>query len=149
MSSANDRHDQLERIVDRALRNQPLRRAPHDLQARVRAAIERRAAAPWWRKSFAYWPAPARAGYLAASIGCVYLGLRAAMWLLASFNPGDFAFHLPPQVTWIHTVLAALVMVVSDLPSLWIYGALAAVAALYATVFGIGATAYRALYASR
>jgi hypothetical protein len=149
MSSANDRNDQLERLVKRALRDQPPRQAPLELEARVRAEIERRAVAPWWRKSFVYWPAPARALYLAASIGCVYLGFRAVMWLLASFNPAAFTFHLPPEVTWIHTVLAAIVMVVSDIPSLWIYGALAAIGALYATVFGIGATAYRTLYASR
>lgn len=149
MSTPTDRQDELERLVDRALRQQPLRHAPSSLEARVLAAIEQRATASWWHKSFAHWPHAARAAYLVASAGCVYLGLRAAVWLLASFHSAKVTFTLPPEVTWIHTMLAAIGVVVRDMPSLWIYGGLAALAAMYATVFGISATAYRTLYASR
>jgi hypothetical protein len=39
--------------------------------------------------------------------------------------------------------------VIGSLPSLWIYIGLAVVVAVYATALGIGAIAYRTLYASR
>jgi hypothetical protein len=35
---------------------------------------------------------------------------------------------------------------ISSLPSLWLYGGLALIAALYATFFGLSAAAYRTLY---
>ena len=34
----------------------------------------------------------------------------------------------------------------SDIPSLWLYGGLTVIAALYATFFGLGAFAYRTIY---
>ena len=34
----------------------------------------------------------------------------------------------------------------SNIPSLWLYGGLAVIAALYATFFGLGAFAYRTIY---
>ena len=36
----------------------------------------------------------------------------------------------------------------SQIPAYWLYGGVALVAALYATFFGLGAAAYRALYRS-
>jgi hypothetical protein len=39
----NDSDETLERAVDRALRELPLRRAPHTLESRVFAELERRA----------------------------------------------------------------------------------------------------------
>ena len=33
-----------------------------------------------------------------------------------------------------------------SIPSLWLYGGLTVIAALYATFFGLGAVAYRAIY---
>jgi hypothetical protein len=59
--------EQLERFIDKALRDQPLQRAPSDLQSKVMAAIAHRATTPWWRSSFAHWPMAARVLFLAAS----------------------------------------------------------------------------------
>lgn len=149
MNPSTDRSDELERLVDRALRDQPLRRAPLNLEARVLAEIERRAAASWWHKNFAHWPLAARAVFLAASLGGVYVGMRVAMWLLDSVASVRPTLELPAEVTWVHTMFTAISLVVRDMPSLWVYGSIAAIAAVYATAFGIGATAYRTLYATR
>src|ERR1700738_3597831 len=54
----------LERLLDRALRELPLRRAPLTLESRVFGELQRRAALPWWRRSFAHWPLLARAAFL-------------------------------------------------------------------------------------
>jgi len=71
--------DSLEREVSRALREVPLRRAPPSLESRVLAEIGRRAALPWWRRSFARWPRPARAGFT-VTCGALVAALLAATW---------------------------------------------------------------------
>ena len=64
MSTPNDTDQKLERLLHGALRGTPDRPAPVDLEARVLAAIARGAALPWWRRSFAHWPAAARFGFV-------------------------------------------------------------------------------------
>ena len=58
------------------LRNLPDRKAPAGLEARVLAEISRRAALPWWRKSFAHWPVAVRLGFLilSARVAAVAVG---------------------------------------------------------------------------
>ena len=51
--------DELERFIHQTLRALPDRKAPGTLEARVLAEVERRAAIPWWHKSWSYWPQPA------------------------------------------------------------------------------------------
>lgn len=46
----------LERLVDRELRQLPLPRAPHTLLPRVMAAAEARMGAPWYRRAWRTWP---------------------------------------------------------------------------------------------
>ena len=53
--------DELEKFIHRTLRSLPDRRAPATLEARVAAALEARAAIPWWHKSWTYWPQWVRA----------------------------------------------------------------------------------------
>ena len=69
--TANTPEEELERLVDRALHDLPLRRAPHTLESRVFAELERRAALPWWRRSFAHWPLPARSAFLVICIALI------------------------------------------------------------------------------
>src|ERR1700688_1333747 len=59
--NTTDPQDPREQLLDRTLRELPLRRAPPTLEARVCGELTRRAARPWWRRSFAQWPLPARA----------------------------------------------------------------------------------------
>lgn len=147
--NAEDPNARLEQLIDRALRAQPLLRAPADLQARVLAEIGRRAALPWWRKSFAYWPTPARIAFFIASVGFVKAGLMAAMWAMGPVESVALPTHLPTQLTWMSAVTTSVALVVHSIPPLWLYGGAALFAAMYAMLFGISAAAYRTLYASR
>jgi len=145
----SEHHDRLEKLVDRALRAQPLERAPRGLESRVFAEIERRAALPWWRKSFSSWPIAARLAFLAASVGFVKLSLDAAIWLVSPFETTTSPLDLPPEMSWIQTVIAALALTVRSLPPTWLYGAIGLLAITYAALFGVGATVYRTLHAAR
>ena len=117
-SSSNDKEQDLEQRVERALRRLPLRTAPATLEARVHRELERLAARPWWRRSFAHWPAVARLGFLAA---CLVL-----------------AGATPFVGTWVWDGARSL-------PE-WLYACLALGGFLYVLLFGLGAAAYRALY---
>jgi hypothetical protein len=157
MTRANDHHEEkLEQLIDRALRAQPLRRAPLELGVRVLAEIERRAALPWWRNNFAHWPLAARAGFLIASYGVVRLALAAAMSLAAILRSSRIADALNPAVNWLHGG-ASIISVTADIgasvmravPPYWLHDGAVIAVALYAALFGLGAAAYRTLYVTR
>jgi hypothetical protein len=148
--------DPLETRVGRALREAPLRRAPSSLESRVLREIGRRAALPWWRQSFSRWPRLARAGFT-VTCGSISAAVLAVAWPWA---PGGalagvaaWSGGSPLWLPWARSALtlvdvarefdAALVRVI---PLDWLYGAMAAGAILYATLFGLGAAAYRTLY---
>jgi hypothetical protein len=145
----SEHQDNLERLVDRALRAQPALQAPRSLEARVFAEIERRAAQPWWHKSFSSWPIAARLAFLVASVGFAKLGLDVAIWLVSPFETTTSPFDLPPEMSWVQTVIAALAITFRSLPHTWLYGAIVLLAIAYATLFGIGATVYRTVHAAR
>jgi len=133
----------LERLLDRALHGLPLRRAPVTLESRVFAELERRAALPWWRRSFAHWPPLARA---------VFLVICGALIKLA-FLGGATAVAGVGSLSWTREV-GVLVAPAGNLtallahtpPPAWAYEAIAVCAVLYAILFGLGAAVYRALY---
>ncbi len=146
----------MERFVAGTLRNLPPRRAPLTLEFRVLAEIERRAALPWWRKSFGHWPVPAQAGFLVLSTALaaviVLLGLR----LTAGVDQGVFGSVLAQPLAWLEagkTVVNAIGgfgdIVLRTIPPLWLYGSLAVVATLYLMLFGLGAAAYKTLFVHR
>jgi hypothetical protein len=146
----NEPHEQqLEQLIGKALRDQPLQRAPAGLEANVMAEIARRATAPWWQRSFAGWPVAARLLFLIASVGFAKLGLEATTFLVAPLDPGARSAALFADVAWIPSLFAAIGAAARGLPSLWIYGGLTVVAVLYLTLFGVSAAAYRTLYATR
>ena len=60
----------LQRLIDRACREQPALQAPATLAARVMQGIARRQALPWWRRSFGHWPLAVRAGF---TLACMLL----------------------------------------------------------------------------
>jgi hypothetical protein len=135
--------DSVERLLDRTLRELPLRRAPPTLESRVRGELARRAALPWWRLSFAHWPPPARAAFLlicAVLIWLAFLGGAAAAAEVLSLSwarqAGMFAMSLG--------TLAATIARIS--PPAWLYQGLAVCGVLYAVLFGLGAVVYRTLY---
>src|SRR5712672_3854389 len=87
--STTEPNDPLERLLDRTLHELPLRRAPLTLESRVFGELERRAALPWWRRSFAHWPLLARAGFLVicgALISAAFLGGATAVTGIRSLS---------------------------------------------------------------
>lgn len=141
--------EQLERFADKVLRDQPMQRAPSDLESKVMAAIAQRAATPWWRSSFAQWPRAARVLFLIASAVFVKLGLDAAALVIEPLDPAARSAALFAELTWIHALFVSVGAVVRSLPSWWIYCGLTVLGALYLMLFGVSAAAYRTLYASR
>ena len=141
--------EQIERFVDKALRDQPLRRAPSDLENKVMAAIAQGAVTPWWRSSFAHWPTAARVLFLVVSIVLVKLGVDATQIVIGPLDPAARSAALFAEVAWIHALFVSIGAVLRSLPSWWIYCGVTVLGALYLMLFGVSAAAYRTLYASR
>lgn len=146
--------EQLEQIIHRTLKSLPARPAPRSLESRVLAAIEARAALPWWKQSFTHWPVAARCVFIVVAAAVTKLVLMGTVWAMAGFNSAELAdaFQFPWLESLNHTVRWAgdyALRLVSLIPPLWLYAALGGIAALYATLFGLGATAYRTLFADR
>ena len=144
--------EQLERLVHRALRELPARPAPRSLEARVLAELSRRAALPWWRKSFVYWPLPARAVFLLASAAVVKLVLMGTVWAMAGFDTAQVQSAFAQPVAWwesvqilVNAVTGFFEVMLRNIPPLWLYGGLAFIATMYAALFGLGAAAYKLL----
>lgn len=144
-----DPNEKLAQALDRTLRALPPRRAPFTLEQRVRAEIARRAALPWWRRSFAHWPLPVQAGFLAASALSAY-----ALLALGGAIPAP-AGSLAAPLAWIEGAFAVIrgiggvcETVARSLPPLWLYGGLAFCGAAYAALMGLGAAAWRNLQAA-
>ncbi|MBI4625109.1 MAG: hypothetical protein HY736_18055 [Verrucomicrobia bacterium] len=156
MNPSPENHDKLERLIHQTLRELPSRRAPRSLESRVLAELERRAALPWWRKSFAHWPVAARVAFVILGAGVAKILLFAAVSVQAGFDPAVLTTAFARQFAWMETGLnlarslgdfAGIVL--GSIPSLWLYGGLAFVGAMYAALFGLGAAAYRTLYVNR
>jgi hypothetical protein len=147
----NEPTEPLEQLLDRALYELPLRRAPATIEWRVIRELERRAALPWWRRSFAHWPLPARAAFVVicgALISLAFVGGDTAVARLRSLLDSGAL-----SLSWAHQVgvlvgsagnLAA--MFTRTVPPAWFYGGIAVCAVLYAVLFGLGAAVYHTLY---
>ena len=156
MPENESREQKLERVIHRTLRDLPARRAPRALEERVLAEIARRAALPWWRKSFTHWPLAARAVFGVVCIGFAKLALMGAVWVMAGFDPAQYREAFAQQLSWMQSGLAVMhaiggffEIIGRNIPPLWLYGGVAFIAAMYATLFGFGAAAYKALQAQR
>ncbi|HTD74071.1 MAG TPA: hypothetical protein VK652_11135 [Steroidobacteraceae bacterium] len=141
----------LEQTLKQAFSGLPSRRAPGTLEARVVSELQRRAALPWWRVSFANWPVSARVAFVlicAALVAATILGGASAY---LGGRPWNEAFAL--VLSWVHPFLAVMssagglaAMLVRVIPPLWLYGGLGLGILLYVMLFGLGAAAYRTLY---
>lgn len=145
----------LERFVHRALHDLPARPAPSTLETRVQAEIARRAARPWWIKGFAHWPVAAQGAFAVAGVGLVPLVIMAIAWVTARVNVAQLKIVFAPELHWVSaaahfggTVATLVTDIIGSIPPLWLYGGAATIAALYIALFGLGAAAYRTLYAT-
>ena len=145
--------EELEQFIHQQLRGLPARRAPRSLESRVLAALEQQAMIPWYHKSWSYWPAAVRAGFLACATGVAGAAITAFYLMTQGVDPGAVASKAESHFEGLSRLYAVGVwiadytsQVIGSIPPLWLYGGLAAFVALYAAFFGLGAVAYRALY---
>ncbi len=139
--------EELEKMIHRTLRSLPDRQAPRGLEARVLAAIEAQHALPWWQQSFIHWPMAARGAFP------LLTGILAATLIALVFRTGAEAnpasvlagpMAILTQIkAGIHGISNFGLMVFRSIPSIWIYGGIAFLAAMYAALIGLSATVYR------
>jgi hypothetical protein len=143
--------DRLERLLSSTMRALPARRAPHTLESRVLEELARRAAQPWWRRSFGHWPTFARASFVAACGALVGIALLGGSWMTAAIRSLQESDAL--SGSWLRQAAAITGTVgnlsaslVQAIPPEWLSLGLGAAALLYAFLFGLGVAAYRLLY---
>jgi len=143
--------EKADRTLAHVLRNLPLRPAPAQLESRVLQQLDRRRTLAWWRRGFAHWPAPARAGFIAACIVLIGASLLDTPWYTLGTGVWQRAFSW--ALSWAYPAVGAVAStttvstrIVHALPANWLYAILAIAAALYAALFGLGVAAYRTLY---
>lgn len=148
--------EDLEKYIHQTLRALPARRAPLSLESRVRAALEARAALPWWKQSFACWPMAARVAFFIATAGVAKFVIMGVVWAMGGFDSAQFVNAFSTQFAWLQTASAVFDSVRNfcgvlyrSIPPLWLYGGLAFVGVMYAALLGLGTAAYRMLYAQR
>ena len=148
--------EQLEKMVHATLRSLPDRRAPASLEARVLAAVEARAAIQWWHKSWSYWQQWVRAVFLVFCAGLAGLLVYTGVYVQTGFDTAQTSGTLAPMLAFANRVMDIgrgladfVALVMRHIPSLWLYGAIAFVAGLYAMLFGLSAAAYRTLWVHR
>jgi hypothetical protein len=147
MNDRNEAELKLERLLDHALHQLPLRRAPLNLEARVFEELARRAAMPWWQRSFMQWPRAARVLLLGVctALGALTIvgGARIVVNLGPTLRPARELDRALALLSASKNVIATLV---GTIPPMWIYEGLALAAVLYAALFALGTAAYRTLY---
>lgn len=146
----------LERLVEHTLRDLPARAAPRSLVARVHSELARRAALPWWRRSFSYWPALVRGAFVLICASLIALSvLGGARWMAA----GQVAHAAQASIARLPGAgpLSALWNVLNDLasalagavPSLWLDASGVLLAVAYVLLLAIAAATWRVVQPQR
>jgi hypothetical protein len=142
----------LESLIHRHLRALPGRTAPAALERRVLETLGRRAALPWWRRSYVHWPVGLR---------CIFiLALAAGAAGILAFGRSQVTAQAISAVTmrfpWISflqsigtNLLETGRTIVDSVPPVWLYGLAALLAVCYGGLLGLGAALYRAFYGPR
>src|SRR4051812_44679146 len=156
MLPSPEKRDPLEPVIHRTLRAQPLRRAPQTLESRVLAELARRAALPWWHKSYAHWPSAVRGWFFVLSALLVAVFVAGAFLLTRETDPAALADGIVGRFTWlalaqevVTTVLDTALVLWRAIPSVWLYSLAAMIGIGSATLVGIGGATYRAFFAPR
>ncbi|MDP9009603.1 MAG: hypothetical protein M3N91_13005 [Pseudomonadota bacterium] len=151
MTKHIDSEQKLERAMNQALKGLPQRRAPSTLELRVANELQRRAALPWWRVSFAHWPVAPRVAFVVICIVLVAATILGGISAFVGVRSLNEVAAL--ALSWAHPFLAVLssaggvtALLVHVIPPLWLYGGMTLGIVLYVALFGLGAAAYRTLY---
>ncbi len=145
--------EKLERLVSQTLRQQPLRRAPASLEARVLSEIAARSRLPWWRRAIATWPAAVRIPVIACCAICVPLVWIGSLWLATKLVAVAARPAIAGPIATVRHTGQALVSVgtlsmhiAQAIPRDWLLGGIIATATLYAVLFALLAAGYSLLY---
>ncbi len=156
MNTGAEYEKQLETAIDRELRGLPELQAPAALQQRVLAAIRLGATAPWYRRSWEYWPVALRWGSLAfllAFFGAVVFAgwelSRAAGFAAVRSELAGLFSGVSAVWNTVHALLAAVALVAKHLGTPFIVGCGVALAVGYAICVGLGTAFVRLAYARR
>jgi len=152
MSSHEPPDQKLERLVSQVLKDQPLRRAPASLEARVLRELAARARLPWWRRGITSWPAAVRIPVIVGCAVCVPVVWVLSLWLAGHLvslatHPGVAG---PIATLWdTGRAFAALGSItahfVHGIPREWLLGGILATGALYGVLFALIAGGYSLL----
>jgi hypothetical protein len=122
------------------------------MEVRILAELSRRAALPWWRRSYAYWPAAVRAAFFVASAVAAALLVSGLVALGRSTGAQDLAGGVAQPFAWFGTARDMIASIsanfrglIAAIPPVWLYGGIGAIAFCYAALAAISAAAYRAL----
>jgi hypothetical protein len=150
----------LERLITAGLSRQPPLKAPASLHSRVLAEIARRAALPWYHRSFRFWPRLMQIGFVFTALATVVLARSVILWM----QPGRAASELDARVTGGFTFLQSFGSVwralgsmfgaignglLHRIPGFWWVIGIGVVLMMYAMLAGIGVAVYRTLDSGR
>lgn len=141
---------ELEQAIDRELRRLPDRRAPETLLPRVLQAIAERQRLPWWQKSFAYWPWPARVLFLAGTSGLAAFLVYFTWGLTSGVSLGSLTDELGQLsgrfdlVRGLGGTLGGAVMTLVRSAGPWLlWGTVGVLGACYLTTMALGTFCWR------
>jgi hypothetical protein len=151
MNKHIDSEQKIERTLSGALTGLPFCRAPSTLEVRVLNELQRRAALPWWRVSFARWPMVPRVAFVLVCVALVAATILGGVSALVGVRSLNEVAAL--TLSWAQPFLVILsstggvaALLVRAIPPLWLYGGMTLGIMLYVALFGLGAAAYRTLY---
>jgi len=156
MTLSSEDQARLERLIGAGLASQPNIKAPATLQSLVLTELARRAALPWWHRSFRHWPMTMRIAFLLTALGVVRAVLSVTAWSDASHAAREIAAPVTGGLSWLQSaaaVYSTFGSLIHDLgetlfhriPGLWLYAGIGGLVAMYAVLAGIGVTVYRTL----
>lgn len=146
----------LEAETDRELKALPDIAAPATLVARVMAAIEKRAALPWFRRAWDTWPGPLQGVFLVALLalfgGMCYGGWEAshtATFGLAVHKISGWFSGLAAIYTAFNALAGAIVALIKQVNSTILLAIFCAAGLGYAIFLGLGTMYFRLAFAKR
>ncbi len=141
---------ELEQWLDRELRGLPARRAPADLIPGVLRAVAEYERRPWWQRSYAQWPAPARVLFLALASGLAGLLVYFTWGLSAGATWGALGAEIGELMgRWesarnLGGALGGAALALGRAGGAWlIWGAAGVLGACYVTTLALGTACYR------
>ncbi len=151
-----DYENRLEAEIDRVLKELPELSAPASLQGRVLAAIERRAALPWYRQSWQMWPLSLRVASFVALLA-PFAAICVAGWLVpqtgeyttAAHTVGGWLSSVNALLNVVGVLLGAILAAVKQLGSTVLIACLVGLGLGYATCVGLGTFYVRLAMARR